>query len=184
MLGFVIGTLCLIGLVKTLRWGRHHRAHGYGYGGCGSSGFHGSCGDDGFAGHGPFGGHHHHHGGFRGGWGPNALLRGLFQTLDTTPGQEKVIVAAIDEVREAGQKARGEGRATRADVAKAMRSPGFDEVLFGEMFARHDSTMEEMRKAAMGAMAKIHDALDEKQRAKLADLIESGPGFFRGPWAA
>jgi len=31
----------------------------------------------------------------------------------------------------------------------------------------------------VGALAKVHDALDEKQRERLADLIESGPGFFR-----
>lgn len=179
MLGFVIGTLCLIGLVKTLRWGRRHRAFGYGYGGCGSSGFHG------FAGHGPFGGDHHQGdwGGPGGGFSPGAMLRGLFQRLDTTPGQEKVILSAVEELRDAGKKLRGEGRASRADVAKAMRSPGFDEVLFGEMFARHDTSVEELRKAAVGAMAKIHDALDEKQRARLADLIESGPTFFRRPFA-
>jgi hypothetical protein len=183
MLGFVIGTLCLIGLVKTLRWGRRHRAYGYGYGygGCGSSGFHG------FSGHGPFGGDHHggwgDGGGGFGGWGPGAMLRSLFQRLDTTPGQEKVILSAVDELREAGRKLRGEAGQTRADVAKAMRSPGFDEVLFGEMFARHDTSVEELRKAAVGAMAKIHDALDEKQRARLADLIESGPSYFRRPFA-
>jgi hypothetical protein len=187
MLGFIIGTACLIGLIKTLRWGRRWGGGcGYGYGGYG--GHHG----------GGWGGHHRgwdgggagywdgRREGWGGGWGgPSMLLRGLFQRLETTPGQEKVIVAAIDEMREAGRKARGEVAASRADIAKAMRSPGFDEVLFGEMFARHDAALEQLRKASVGAMAKVHDALDEKQRARLADLIERGPGFFRGgPWGA
>jgi uncharacterized membrane protein len=112
------------------------------------------------------------------------MLHGLFRRLETTPGQEKVILSAIDEVREAARKARGEARSSRKDVASAMRAPAFDEVLFGEMFGRHDTEMTELRKAVVGAFAKVHDALDEKQRARLADLIENGPGFFRGgPWA-
>src|SRR5262249_11735067 len=117
-----------------------------------------------------------------GGWGgPGVFLRMLFQRLETTPGQEKVIVAAVEEMREAAAKARGEVRATRGDVAKAMRSPAVDGVLFGEMFARHDSTLEALRKAAIGSLAKVHDALDERQRARFADMIESGP--WGGPWS-
>lgn len=176
MLGFVIGTLCLVGLIKTLRWGRHH-----GYGGCGGHGY-GGGGGGGWGGR-RWGGHHDHHArwGGGGGWGggPTVMLHGLFRRLETTPGQEKVILAAIDEVREAARKARGEARSTRKDVAGAMRAPAFDEVLFGEMFGRHDAEMTELRKAVVGALAKVHDALDEKQRAQLADLIESGPGVFR-----
>ncbi len=108
------------------------------------------------------------------------FLRALFQRLETTPGQEKVIVAAYEEMREATRSARGEVRTSREDLAKAMRSPAVDEVLFGEMFARHDAALETLRKAGIGALAKVHDALDEKQRARFADLIESGPAFFRG----
>jgi hypothetical protein len=181
MLGFFIGTVCLIGLIKTLRSGRHARGWG---GGCGY-GHHGG----GFGRRGWGGGHGYegdHEGGFGGGgWGgPSVLLRGLFRRLETTPGQEKVIAAAYDEMREATRAARGEVRASRADIAKAMRSPAVDEVLFGEMFARHDTALETLRRAAVGAVAKVHDALDEKQRARFADLIEAGPGFFRGePWS-
>jgi hypothetical protein len=189
MLGILIGTVCLVGLIKTLRWGRRHGRWGHGYGGCG---YGGGCGGGGYGrrwgggwgGPDAWGGDHDQ--GWGGGWGgPSVMLRGLFRRLETTPGQEKVIAQAIDEVRDAARQARGEVRAARADIAKAMRSPAFDEVLFGEMFARHDTAMETMRKATVGALAKVHDALDEKQRARLADLIESGPGGFRGgPWSA
>src|SRR5580692_2500158 len=128
MLGFVIGTLCLIGLIKTLRWGRRHGGGGCGYG------RHGGFGRRGWGGGG--GEYGDHGGGWGGGWGgggwggPSVFLRMLFQRLETTPGQEKVIVAAYEEMREAGQKARGEIKASRADVAKAMRSESIDEVLF------------------------------------------------------
>ncbi len=187
MLGFVIGTVCLIGLIRTLRWGRRHGGgcgyghHGGGWGRRGWGGDHGGADERGQRDQRGWGG-----GGWGGGgWGgPNVFLRMLFQRLETTPGQEKVIVAAYEEVREAAQKARGEVRSSRADVAKAMRSEAIDEVLFGEMFARHDTALEALRKTALGAVAKVHDALDEKQRARFADLIESGPAGFRGrSWA-
>jgi hypothetical protein len=181
MFGFVIGAVCLIGLIKVLRHGRH--------GGCGGGwrGHGGGCG-----GH-RHGGWGHHRGwddrdgdrggwGHRGGWGDRSewFLRAVFERLDATPAQEKVIKSAVDEVREAGRAAKDELKKSRVDVAKAVRGPTIDEVFFGDLFARHDSAIESVRKAAIGAIAKVHDALDEKQRERLADLIEEGPrGFFR-----
>jgi Spy/CpxP family protein refolding chaperone len=101
------------------------------------------------------------------------VLRHVVNRLDATPAQEKVIRDAVDELRESASKLRGEARRTRADVAAAFRKPAFDEVLFGELYARHDRSLEELRKAFVGAGAKVHDALDERQRARLADLIET-----------
>jgi hypothetical protein len=174
MFGFVIGAICLIGLIKVLRRGRH--------GGCGGGwrGRGGSChrgggwrghrdGDD-------------RDGDHRGDWGGRSewFLRGLFERLDATPAQEKVIKSAVDEVREAGRAAKDELKKSRGDVAKAVRGPAIDEVFFGELFARHDSAIENVRKSVVGAIAKVHDALDDKQRERLADLIEEGPrAFFR-----
>jgi hypothetical protein len=211
MLGFLIGTACLIGLVKTLRWGRHGGC-GYGRRGWGRGGWDGPWGhghhggyghgwgrtrdggEGGFGGGpfdgGPFDGGPFDGGPFDGGWrggfgGSRMFLRMLFRSLETTPGQEKVIVAAAEEMREATREARAEVRTTRGDLAKAMRGAVVDEVMFGEMFARHDAALEKIRKATVGAVAKVHDALDERQRSRFADLIESGPrGFRGGRWAS
>jgi Spy/CpxP family protein refolding chaperone len=179
MLGFIIGTACLIGLVKVLRRGRHGYGGGCGGGGCGGGRFRGGYRDH------EGGGHRDHEGGSRrggwGGWGggPGFFLRSIIEQLDATPEQEKVILAAFREVRDEAVKHREEARRSRSDLAKAMRSPGFDEVLLGDLFARHDTAIEAMRRAVMGALAKVHVVLDEKQRDHLADLIENGPGFFR-----
>jgi len=175
MLGFIIGTACLIGLIKVLRRGR--------------GGYSGGCGGGGrFRGYRDHEGGGHHEGGFRrggwGGWGggPNFIFRAIVEQLDATPEQEKVIAAAFREVRDEASKNREEMRRSRGDIAKAMRSPGFDEVLLGELFARHDTVIEAMRRTVTGALAKVHVVLDEKQRNHLADLIENGPGFSRrGP---
>jgi hypothetical protein len=159
-----------------------HRWH-HGYGGCGGRRFghhHGPWG----GGWGRWGGHHGWDNGDldgdafgprfgHGGFGRGFFFRSVVNRLDATPAQEKVIRDAVDEVREAASKLKGEARRTRADVADAFRKPHFDEVLFGELYARHDRGLEELRKAFVGAGAKVHDALDERQRARLADLIEA-----------
>lgn len=209
MFGFLIGTACLIGLMKVLRrgscggrWG-HHAMGGYGYGGggCGSRfqggpwGHHGGHGGYGYgdggrdegredgSGFGPtHGGPFRTHG--REGWrrgGPffaNMMLRRLFEMLDTTPGQEKVIAAAMEELRSEAAKHRAEVKKTREDIAKVMRGASVDETMMGELFARHDSALESMRKALVGAMAKVHEALEPEQRSRLADMIERTPGFW------
>jgi hypothetical protein len=168
MFGFVIGFLCLFGLIKVLRYGRRWG------GGCGQP-MHGGWGHH---------GHHGHHGwGRHGGWqggGGDFWLRGLYEKLDATPGQEKVIRTAIDEIKDAVKNARGELEQSRRDVAKAVRSGAVDEVQLGELFARHDEKLREVRKAFVGALAKVNEALDEDQRRKLADLLEGGFGRFGG----
>lgn len=164
MLGFLLGTACLVGLIKVVR-GRHHG------GGCHH---HGDWSD-------PDGGRHgfrrgHGHRGWRGGAGRRFFLRHLFERLDTTPGQEKVILEVFDELREKARTARTEGREVRAEVARAMRSESFDEVAVGGATARIEALVDSARGAGIDAFAKIHGVLEPDQRARLADLIESGPG--------
>jgi hypothetical protein len=180
MIGCVLAAVGIVGLARLA-----HLRHG-----CGGGGRWGGGGW----------GHHHHHGhgpagrygdddfgpeddperGGAGGFGRRFVLRRVLDRLETTPAQERIVVAAVDEFRESAAKARGEVRRSRADVAAAFRKPNFDEVLLGELYARHDTEIEGLRKAFVGLTAKVHDALDEKQRGRLADLIESGPRFFRG----
>jgi hypothetical protein len=195
----MIGCLLLgAGLVMMARAFHRHRAWHYGYGrwahcGGGWRGGHGwhaqSCGpanDDGFYGgdygrgddYGPSFGHGPRW--FGGGRFRNGFVAGVIaERLEATPAQERVIRDAVDEFREAATKLKGEGRRTRDDVAAAFRKGHFDEVLFGELFARHDGALTDLRKAFVGMGARIHDALDDKQRARLAELIEAGPGAFR-----
>jgi hypothetical protein len=163
MFGFIVGTVCLVALVKVLRHG-----HGWGGGwryahGCGHhGGWHGH--DHGY-GHGPgFGG-----GGFgrwRGrGFGPGFMLRGLFSRLETTPGQEKVIRDAFDKVREAVHEARAEWKDT-GELASLLRGETFDRTAAEGVSGKADASF-----------AKVRVVLVEA----LADFIESrGRGFFGG----
>lgn len=163
MFGFLIGSACLVGLIAVLKKG--HR-------GCGR-GFHGEW-------HGRHERHGHRgwHGSGRRGW-----LRWLSTKLDATPGQEKEIAAAIDELIAKFRELRREGKASRDDVARILRNESFDETAMGELFSRHDDALRELQKAFAGALGRIHAALEPDQRAKLAEMIESGTRFgFGGPY--
>jgi len=189
MLGFLIGTACLIGFLKLARMGRRGR-WGYGggcrggHGGFGSGGYGGGFdprgGDDGWGGHdGPWGAR-----GRGGPFGRWFFLRHLFSRLDTTPGQEKVIKSALDELRAAADKIKGDVKAARPEVANAIRMEQFDETAFGEISHKIDEAAQALRRATVDAVAKIHVALDERQKKLLGDLIESGPRFrdWGGPY--
>ena len=186
MIGFLVGTACLVALIKVVRG----RRYGYGpFAACGGHGSYGHFGghgcDDAGWGHGRRGGPPWARGGFggRGGFGARLFLRGLFQRLETSPGQEKVILDAFEELKAAGRNAKDEARAARADFAKAMRGESFDEDALGGATARVEGAVDSARKAGISAFAKVHGILDEHQRARLADLIEHGPGHDRfGRW--
>jgi Spy/CpxP family protein refolding chaperone len=162
MLGFIIGTVCLIGLIKVLRRGR-----GW-YGGWGHGGY-GGCGHRGYGGPAGYG----YGGGFGGGprrW----FLRSLFERLETTPGQEKAILAAIDELRENRRVVHEEAKQTRADLARAVANGLIDDSTLEETFARHDRLLAQLRVSFVEALKKATEALDERQRKQVGDMLEGG----------
>ena len=180
MLGFIVGTVCLIGLISTLRRGR------CGHGGCGGGRCGGGRGDRDEHGHGPWGRHG------CGRWDDGAalrfMLRPLFERLATTPGQERVILDAAEAMRARLAASKYALRVTAGDAAKAFRGERFDEGVMGESFAKQDEALEATQKAVFEALQKVHDALDERQRRDFADHIERFTGaagrWGRGPYRA
>lgn len=156
MFGFILGTACLIGLFWVVRGGRRYGGH------CGRGGrrWRDEEVHEGRSG--------------RWGFGRRAVMRWLFERLDTTPGQERVIRDAVDGFVDQAIGARREVESSRADVARAMRGEAFDAESMGEAFGKHDNSMSDLRKAAMESLAKVHEVLDDRQRARLAELIEAG----------
>lgn len=109
-----------------------------------------------------------------GGWRRYALYS-LFERLDATPGQEKVIAGAMDELRGTLRDLRETFANARREAGAALRQPELTEEDSNRVFSRFDAHLDRMREAVTAAMQKIHAALDERQRAVLADLIERGP---------
>jgi Spy/CpxP family protein refolding chaperone len=160
MLGILFGTACLIGLIAVLR--AHHREHG-------------------FNGHGPWA--HHFggcHGGWHGGWhgrvGHNPVLRGLFVSLDTTPGQEKTIRAAVEDLFGAVRGAKESLWQSRGNLAQVFRSESFDEQALAGVISRHDEALESVRGRAVDVVARVYEVLDTAQRERVAQWLESGLG--------
>ena len=113
-----------------------------------------------------------HHG--RGGW-RRAMLRRMFERLDTTPGQEKVILAAIDSLEQAFGKAREQVRASRGTVADSIRGEHFDAATVEAAFGKNSASLDELHKAVSDALRAVHEALRPEQRRGMADLLAYGP---------
>lgn len=158
MLGFIVGTVCLVGLVHTLR----RRWHGDCLGGPG---------------------HGRGYGSRRGFGARRSAVRGFLERLETTPGQEKAIIAALDELEGDGALLRAESRQTRADLARAVSIGMVDDAALEETFARHDRLLAPLRVSFVEALRKITEVLDDRQRKQLAKLLESGRGYGRPRWA-
>ncbi len=110
------------------------------------------------------------------------MLRMLFERLDTTPGQEKVIVAAADEAREAMRGTWASVRESRADVARAMRGEVLDEAALSAARSRHEEAMRLAHDTMTSALKKVHEVLDTRQRVILADVMADGPFGARMGW--
>jgi hypothetical protein len=149
MIGFILGTACLLGLGKA--YGRRR------YFGHGHRGWHGEDGVSGFS-------------------GPVSFLRPLFLKLETTPGQERVIVQSVKDLQLAREKMASDLKGWRKELATALRMSVFDETTVGTLSAQIENALLEMRKAGIDAFAKVHEVLDEKQRAHLAETVEHGWG--------
>ena len=162
MIGFAFGIACLLGLRWALRGGRcgsWGRRSYYGRGRCGRSrGF----------------------GRFRRGWGWRSRLWDMFEYLDTSPGQEKVIRAEIAKLMDEAHGAKRAWRRSADHLARAMSTESFDESSVDQAFEAQDASLRELRQSVKAAMARIHDALDPGQRERLAEIFGDGM-FDRGP---
>lgn len=117
--------------------------------------------------------HGHGHRGFNGrrSW----MLRWLFQRLDTTPGQEKVLHSAADDLEGRMREIWSELEQARRDVARGMRGPQYDASAVRESFARVRAHLDTLEESVVAHGGKLHEALDDRQRLMFADLLEQGP---------
>jgi hypothetical protein len=152
MFGILFGILCLVGFVAVWR-GRFRRR--YYRGGCGYG--------RGFGRGGGF---------LRGGY--FGLYR-LFEELDTSPGQEKAIRSALDELRHSVGALRPQLRETRQDVAAAFVNEALDADAIERALEAPLQGVAQGRGALVSAIAKIHEALDAEQRRRLARFVAALP---------
>lgn len=165
MLGFLFGTVCLVGFFKVATGHRWHGRYGSHCGGGHRRGrWQGRYGD-----HGP-------------GWSEKMMLRWLFERLDTTHGQEKVIFDAVEEVRKPLSAMREELHGGLSAISEAFTAESFDHEKVAHQWVEQDKALEQLRVAVTTGLTRVHEVLSVEQRKILADLMASmrRSGFGRG----
>jgi Spy/CpxP family protein refolding chaperone len=167
MLGLIVGTVCLMGLVVTLKRRRHyHRAREF-------YGFH----------------HHHDRGGpwgwrrsSRTAWGhPGGRRRDpihlVFAQLDCTPGQEKAVLASLDGLRARLANARAELDVIRRELSSLLASDVLDQAAVDAATARQNALFGTLSAELRELLSTLHEVLDPEQRRGLAELLADGSLF-------
>lgn len=176
MFGFFFGAMCLAGMVFVLRrpyaFARHRGHHGW-------HGWHGGPGRRGWP-------DEQSWGGSSGGPGvgepgrARRMLRFVYERLGTSPAQETVLADAAEAVTASFDSLRGEWPQSRGDLARALRGEVFDVDAMRGVFSRHDERIKVLREVLLTQGARVHEVLDGRQRAALADFLERTAG--RGRW--
>ncbi|MFT4625875.1 MAG: putative membrane protein [Myxococcota bacterium] len=162
MFGFMVGTLCLFGLVGVVRGRRcHDRGMYRGYGGYSPGG-----------------------GSSRGRSrrrrrGNAARVAGevLKRKLDIDEDQEGIVDHAVRDVQEALTELGATLRDSRGELADAFRGDTVDEARLAATFERHDEELARARRQVVSAFKQIHAVLDDDQRAAAADWLGTADGW-------
>jgi uncharacterized membrane protein len=154
MFGFVFGTLCRYGHHGFQRRFGHHR-HG-----CGRHWDHGDYG------YGHWGGRH---------WGAERTLYFAFERLNTSPGQEKAIRSALQDLREGLSALRPSVQSLRQDIASVFKEESFTAAQAENILHSRDPELSQARAAIALAISRIHEALDPDQRERVARWTSEGP---------
>ena len=129
--------------------------------------------------HGPWAGGRHHSRRHPRRW----MMHAALARIDATPAQERFIVNEVDKVRERVHAAKAGLGDARGDLAAALRGPVLDDAALGAVLGRADAATAEARAAILDGLRAIHGVLDDKQRAQIADLVDSRGGWWRsGPY--
>ena len=166
MLGIIFGTLCLVALVSTVR--RRHDGH-FAYGPAWHEGFHDAH---------EFASVPRLHRRWR---GRRNWLRALFTRLDTTPGQEKAVVALLEAARERARASRGVLRDARREVAALLGSDVLDREALEAAMVRPGQVADELQQEVVTLLAAVHELLDDRQRRVLGELLAHG-SLLREPY--
>jgi hypothetical protein len=165
MFGFVIGTVCLLGLIGLMRASFHHHHFAHGYGPHGRGGW----GGRGWGGRGWEGGRR----------GRSGFERGFAQAagevvkrrLRIDEDQEGIVDHALTDLRETGKEYVEVLEDARKDLAAAFAGEAVDEAAIASVFARHDEELAKARRDAVSALKQIHSVLDPDQRKAATDWL-------------
>lgn len=98
----------------------------------------------------------------------------VFRRLGTRPEQESVLRAEAEQLFSELAGFRGDAFALREELASLFADPALDEASVAAALEKPLSRLADLRAKVAGSLARIHAALDEAQRQRLADLVRHG----------
>jgi len=108
------------------------------------------------------------------------MLRRLAARLDATPEQERLLLAEVESIRAALAGLRQGFSTSRGELADVLAGEAVDEGALDALFERELARAGEVKRAASQGFARVHAALDARQRRILAELVRSGPRHAHG----
>ena len=111
-------------------------------------------------------------------------MHAALERIDASPAQERAIISEVEKLQERVHGAKRNLKDARGDLSAAVRGSVLDDAALGAVLGRVDTSTVEARGAVVDALRNIHAVLDDKQRALLADLLDSNGGGWwrRGPY--
>ena len=144
---------------------------------------HGGCGAHAHAGCG--GAREHFQGGHHGAWagpsfdeggvlGVRRPLRFLAYKLELDEAQVATLAAILDELKTERAQAAVDQRRRISGLAEAIEGNAFDEARLSQIAEEQKRSEERIHEAVARALRKLHGALDDEQRKRLAYLLRTG----------
>ncbi|HVP68057.1 MAG TPA: hypothetical protein VMT17_12420 [Anaeromyxobacteraceae bacterium] len=115
--------------------------------------------------------------------GRSLFVRRLVRRLDATPEQERIFLDEAETLGLALRRFRAGFLGSRAELATLFEAEALDSTALDAHGSRQVAPLEALRRQAGAALARIHAALDARQRQVFADLIRAGAarGASSGP---
>jgi Spy/CpxP family protein refolding chaperone len=101
--------------------------------------------------------------------------RHVLRRIGARPEQEQAVLAETDALGEALHALRGDAMGLREDLAALIAAPAVDPGRVAAALDARLSRARELRSRFAEALSRIHATLDPEQRARLAELVRSGP---------
>ncbi len=100
--------------------------------------------------------------------------RRLFRSLDATAAQERALRELIHSARDQLQQLHLDGRALRQEVGDVVRADQFDKSHLAGTEAKIGEKFRQAAEVVRSTLEQMHEILDGRQRAKVADWLTSG----------
>jgi hypothetical protein len=108
------------------------------------------------------------------------MLGRLVARLEATPEQERLLVAEVEAIRSAVAGLREGFSTSRSGLADALAGDAVDASALESLFEGEMARAAEVKRAAAAAFARVHAALDARQRRILSELVRCGPRHAHG----